>query len=89
MTEENNQPTEENNNTAPTAPTVPTVPTFEELGLNTKMLQSVRHAGFKQPSPVQVLAIPHILAGKDVIGQAHTGTGKTAAFWTSFHSKPS
>jgi len=56
------------------------IPTFEELGLNNRLLSSVRYAGFKQPSPVQALAIPHILAGKDVIGQAHTGTGKTAAF---------
>jgi len=56
------------------------VPTFQELGLNEKLLASVKYAGFKQPSPVQALAIPHILAGKDVIGQAHTGTGKTAAF---------
>lgn len=54
--------------------------TFDEFNFNPKIIQSITTAGFKQPSPIQEQAIPVILAGKDVVGQAHTGTGKTAAF---------
>jgi ATP-dependent RNA helicase DeaD len=54
--------------------------TFKELGLNDALLSAVKEAGFVTPSPIQAQAIPHIIAGKDVVGQAHTGTGKTAAF---------
>ena len=57
----------------------PTI-TFDDLGLNKDILQSVKHAGFTVPSPIQAQAIPVILAGRDMVGQAHTGTGKTAAF---------
>ncbi len=53
---------------------------FSDLGLNAKVLDSVKKAGFKIPSPIQAQAIPVVLAGKDMVGQAHTGTGKTAAF---------
>lgn len=53
---------------------------FSDLGLNSKVLESVKKAGFKVPSPIQAQAIPIVLAGKDMVGQAHTGTGKTAAF---------
>jgi len=53
---------------------------FEELSLSPKSLQALRSAGFEHPTPIQVQAIPHALAGKDVIGVAATGTGKTAAF---------
>ncbi|MEO1937536.1 MAG: DEAD/DEAH box helicase, partial [Sulfurimonas sp.] len=56
------------------------VMTFEELGLKPQLLKSIKEAGFTAPSPIQVQAIPVILAGKDIVGQAHTGTGKTAAF---------
>ena len=55
-------------------------PTFESFGLKHEIMQSIRYAGFKQPSPIQQMAIPVILEGRDVVGQAHTGTGKTAAF---------
>ncbi len=55
-------------------------PTFESFGLKKEIMQSIRFAGFKQPSPIQQMAIPVILEGRDVVGQAHTGTGKTAAF---------
>lgn len=53
---------------------------FEQFGLSEDVLNGVREAGFRVPSPIQVQAIPHILKGSDIIGQAHTGTGKTAAF---------
>lgn len=53
---------------------------FEEFGLNEALLKGVKEAGFTVPSPIQALSIPLIKEGKDVIGQAHTGTGKTAAF---------
>lgn len=54
--------------------------TFDDLGLNKNILRSVKEAGFTVPSPIQVAAIPFILQGRDIVGQAHTGTGKTAAF---------
>lgn len=54
--------------------------TFEDLGLPAVIMDGVKAAGFVNPSPIQVEAIPVILAGSDVIGQAQTGTGKTAAF---------
>jgi ATP-dependent RNA helicase DeaD len=53
---------------------------FEELGLSPKVLKAVLAMGFEEPTPIQEKAIPPILAGRDVIGQAQTGTGKTAAF---------
>ncbi len=54
--------------------------TFESLGLSLRALEAVAHAGFASPTPIQALAIPPALAGRDVIGCAATGTGKTAAF---------
>ena len=54
--------------------------TFTDFGLRPEILQGVEEAGFRAPSPIQKLAIPAILAGNDVIAQAQTGTGKTAAF---------
>ena len=54
--------------------------TFAELGLNEHILEGVRALGFTTPTPVQAQAIPHVLAGRDVIASAQTGTGKTAAF---------
>jgi ATP-dependent RNA helicase DeaD len=54
--------------------------TFDELGLKPEILKSIKFAGFTAPSPIQAQAIPVVLAGKDMVGQAHTGTGKTAAF---------
>jgi Superfamily II DNA and RNA helicases len=53
---------------------------FEDLGLSKELLRAVEDMGFEEPSPIQVLAIPHILEGRDIVGQAQTGTGKTAAF---------
>ena len=54
--------------------------TFDDLGLNKNILHSIKQAGFTAPSPIQAQAIPVILSGRDMVGQAHTGTGKTAAF---------
>jgi len=54
--------------------------TFERLGLSPELLQAVRDAGYAAPTPIQSEAIPLILSGRDVIGLAQTGTGKTAAF---------
>jgi len=54
--------------------------TFDSLGLKPELLKSIKFAGFTVPSPIQAQAIPVVLAGKDMVGQAHTGTGKTAAF---------
>jgi ATP-dependent RNA helicase DeaD len=56
------------------------VMTFDELGLKPQLLKSIKEAGFTAPSPIQAAAIPVILEGRDIVGQAHTGTGKTAAF---------
>ena len=53
---------------------------FEELNLSTGLLRAVSDMGFKETTPIQSKSIPEILLGKDVIGQASTGTGKTAAF---------
>ncbi|RDU23474.1 DEAD/DEAH box helicase [Anaerosacchariphilus polymeriproducens] len=53
---------------------------FEELGLSEKILKAIEDMGFEEASPIQAKAIPVIMAGGDMIGQAQTGTGKTAAF---------
>jgi superfamily II DNA/RNA helicase len=54
--------------------------TFEALGLDDNVLRAVSEAGYTQPTPIQAQAIPHALTGKDVLGIAQTGTGKTASF---------
>lgn len=53
---------------------------FEDMQLSKKVLNAVRDMGFEEPSPIQAQTIPLALEGHDVIGQAQTGTGKTAAF---------
>ena len=55
-------------------------PSFRELELDKRILKTLEESGYKVPSPIQAEMIPRFLAGKDVIGQAQTGTGKTAAF---------
>ena len=57
-----------------------TVKSFAELDLSDEMLQALRRAGYETPTPVQAGLIPEALEGYDVIGQARTGTGKTASF---------
>src|SRR6476661_11178440 len=54
--------------------------TFKDLGLSPAIQQALDELGYVEPSPIQEEAIPELLAGHDVIGQAQTGTGKTAAF---------
>jgi len=60
---------------------------FAALGLSEKMLEGVRAMGYTEPTPIQLRAIPLVLSGKDVIGSAQTGTGKTAAFALPILSK--
>jgi ATP-dependent RNA helicase DeaD len=54
--------------------------TFADLGLSQEVLDALDHLGYKDPTPIQQETIPLLLQGRDVIGQAQTGTGKTAAF---------
>jgi ATP-dependent RNA helicase DeaD len=54
--------------------------TFAELGLSEEILAALREVGYEEPTPIQEQAIPPLLGGQDVIGQAQTGSGKTAAF---------
>ena len=54
--------------------------TFNEFDFHKDLLKGIKIAGFKEPSPIQEMVIPIIKDGKDLVGQAHTGTGKTAAF---------
>ena len=53
---------------------------FEELGLYPQLLRAIKEMGFEEATPIQSQAIPVVMSGVDVIGQAQTGTGKTAAF---------
>jgi ATP-dependent RNA helicase DeaD len=55
-------------------------PTFAELGLDDAVLKALRDVGYETPSAIQAATIPSLLAGRDVVGLAQTGTGKTAAF---------
>jgi ATP-dependent RNA helicase RhlE len=60
--------------------TIETLPAFETLGLAPELLDAIRDAGYREPTPIQAQAIPLALKGRDLIGLAQTGTGKTAAF---------
>ena len=62
------------------SPPPPSPDSFQALGLSEPLLQSLLEVGYEAPTPIQTAAIPPLLAGKDLIGQAQTGTGKTAAF---------
>jgi ATP-dependent RNA helicase DeaD len=53
---------------------------FDEMNLSAPVLKAVQNVGYAIPTPIQALTIPHLIQGKDMIGQARTGTGKTAAF---------
>ena len=53
---------------------------FEPFALHARVLAGVRSVGYRDPTPIQTQAIPHVMAGSDVLGLAQTGTGKTAAF---------
>src|SRR3954453_11058549 len=56
------------------------LPTFTDLGLSPEMMKAISDVGYEEPTPVQARPIPLLLEGKDVIAQAQTGTGKTAAY---------
>ena len=64
---------------APSATVEPPVMPFSELGLSDKVLQAVEASGYTEPTPIQAQAIPHVLARRDVLGIAQTGTGKQSA----------
>jgi ATP-dependent RNA helicase RhlE len=53
---------------------------FNQFNLDSRLLASIKRAGYQTPTPIQIQAIPVALAGRDLIGTAQTGTGKTAAF---------
>jgi ATP-dependent RNA helicase DeaD len=63
------------------------LPTFSELGLSAPVLEALDSIGYETPSPIQAEMIPYVLEGRDVLGQAQTGTGKTAAFALPILSK--
>ena len=75
MTENN----EMQNNTTTITP-AEEITSFEDLHLDRKIINALKDMGFEEPSPIQKGAIPLALEGEDLIGQAQTGTGKTAAF---------
>ena len=58
----------------------PAAPTFDSFGLPDPLLGALEDAGYQSPTAIQIETIPPLLAGRDVVGQAQTGTGKTAAF---------
>jgi ATP-dependent RNA helicase DeaD len=73
--------TDQNETAAPSAETeTESGPTFADLGLSAPLLQAIKDVGYEEPSPIQIATIPALLAGRDVIAQAQTGSGKTAAF---------
>ena len=53
---------------------------FEDLNLNPQILRAIKEMGFEEATPIQAQSIPAVMSGRDVIGQAQTGTGKTASF---------
>ena len=57
-----------------------TIFSFSDLAISAPLLQAIREIGYETPSPIQAASIPPLLAGHDLLGQAQTGTGKTAAF---------
>ena len=59
---------------------IQTAPSFAQLGLHEDLLKAVVDVGYEEPTPIQARTIPHLLQGQDVVAQAQTGTGKTAAF---------
>ncbi|CAM4072607.1 ATP-dependent RNA helicase [Bordetella tumbae] len=70
--------TDSTHSAAPTSDA--SIPTFAEFGLHPQLLQSVADTGYTTPTPIQAQALPAVIAGRDVMGAAQTGTGKTAAF---------
>ncbi|HEU4812979.1 MAG TPA: DEAD/DEAH box helicase [Xanthomonadaceae bacterium] len=71
----------------PTPDAAADTPRFSDLGLSAPVMAAVAEVGYETPSPIQAATIPALLAGRDVLGQAQTGTGKTAAFALPILSK--
>ncbi|MBN8232520.1 DEAD/DEAH box helicase [Corallococcus macrosporus] len=65
---------------APPPPAAPETPTFDALGLKPELVEALTSLGYEEPTPIQAAALPPLLAEKDLLGIAATGTGKTAAF---------
>ncbi len=61
---------------------------FDQLKLSAPVLKALIDVGYETPSPIQMMTIPLMLEGRDVLGQAQTGTGKTAAFLLTIIDKP-
>ena len=59
---------------------VPGIETFEESGLRNLLLDNIKRSGYKTPTPIQKRTLPIVMAGRDLMGCAQTGSGKTAAF---------
>jgi len=78
MSTENIENTENTEQTI--AEALPVEETFEQFGLKKDIMRAISYAGFKVPSPIQLQAIPLVMQGRDIVAQAQTGTGKTAAF---------
>jgi ATP-dependent RNA helicase RhlB len=72
-------------NGAPAAPDNTPKLAFAELGLAPALMQGIADTGFTHCTPIQAQTLPHALKGKDVAGQAQTGTGKTAAFLVALY----
>jgi ATP-dependent RNA helicase DeaD len=68
------------NDVAPDSASTDSAPGFGDLGLGSKVLKALSDVGYESPSAIQAQTIPHLLEGRDVMGLAQTGTGKTAAF---------
>jgi ATP-dependent RNA helicase RhlE len=72
--------TTSNTLTPPLAPSTPLAGAFSHLGLAEPLLRALSEKSYTEPSPIQAQSIPYLLQGRDLIGVAQTGTGKTAAF---------
>jgi ATP-dependent RNA helicase DeaD len=70
----------ESSASAPASAAAPSTPGFADLGLDAAVLKALKDVGYETPSAIQAATIPPLLAGRDVLGTAQTGTGKTAAF---------
>ena len=80
MTEELDFPIADDAPTDAPAPTEEPTTTFADLGLRVELLDALNTLGYEEPTPIQAESIPPVMAGRDLLGQAATGTGKTAAF---------
>ncbi|MBV9354547.1 MAG: DEAD/DEAH box helicase, partial [Chloroflexi bacterium] len=66
--------------TAVSGRVAPRADTFAEMGLSPEVTRAIAEMGYREPTEIQQRVVPHLLDGGDIVGQAQTGTGKTAAF---------